>query len=232
MFVLRVVHSWGAEWCSFLCTDPAQGDCSGFRRRALGKPGWGSGNGMNSLTAPWWETLLDVFHNCSCSFASKSTKSDAGIRFSSSVSPSCHTSACHCWYCEHRAELWPRGSSSQAAATQKEQGAYPMVNQLGWPQHELSTKHTAGGGTTQALKALQLDGEGLRGSPGLSAFRWCSFGKKWTPLLSGTMCFQTKCQWVFQIKMLKMYEEQLSHGMELITLVGLFFPPENRGHHV
>jgi len=40
-----------------------------------------------------------------------------------------------------------------------------MVNQLGWPQHELSTKHTAGGGTTQALKALQLDGEGLRGSP-------------------------------------------------------------------
>lgn len=29
-----------------------------------------------------------------------------------------------------------------------------------------------------------------------------------------------------------MYEEQLSHGMELITLVGLFFPPEKRGHHV
>lgn len=97
-----------------------------------------------------------------------------------------------------------------------------MVNQLGRPQHELSTKHTAGGGTIQALKSLQLDGEGLWGSPDLSASRWCGFGKKCTPLLSCTMCFQAKCQWVFQIKMLKMYEQQLSHGMELITLVGLF----------
>lgn len=96
------------------------------------------------------------------------------------------------------------------------------------PQHQLSTNRVDGSGAIQAPEETlpSLHGWMEQSTPGQPRHspcpRWCSSRNKCTPLLSGSVCCRTKCQWAFQIKTLKMYEQQLSHARELITLVGFF----------
>lgn len=109
-------------------------------------------------------------------------------------------------------------------AATTEQRAEPQLfrSSLRCPQHYSSINCVNGSGAVQAPEENLQDS--MPGQPCCSPCpRWCTPRNKCTPLLSSAVCFKTKCQWAFQIKTLKMYEQQLSHTRELITLVEFFF---------
>lgn len=160
---------------------------------------------VSSSTASWWETLLDTFHNCSCSFCLQIFKAWCWNRVCT-INLSLLSNHCLLLLIL----LCREQSPSRAGATQDSLDISSTQTSGAIPAPEESWQTSAG------------QGRALWGSPAALLPRWCSCRNKCPPFQSSTVCLRTKCQWAFQIKTLKMYEQQLSHTRKLITVGELF----------